>query len=183
MRHIVSDSTSYSPCCAYSSCSLKVTWEINGWMNKESLDIFLRVMAWSTLAHCVSETMEVTPSKRGSSEVSGRTSSWKSFPAETPQSTSESHTGSAGCTLYGPSPLLLLLQPICMHASLVCNLAGCRITDDWQPFPENIGSACSLAMHGCFTVTGLSAEASPGTAHVQNVCLRYCQTWQPGDGY
>lgn len=70
-----------------------------------------------------------------------------------------------------------------LHAGSLCTLAGCRITDDWQPFPENVGSACSLAVHGCFTVTGLSTEASPGTAHVQNVCLRYCQTWQPGDGY
>lgn len=28
-------------------------------------------------------------------------------------------------------------------------------------------------------------EASPGTVHAQDVCLRYCQTWQPwgGDGY
>lgn len=70
-----------------------------------------------------------------------------------------------------------------LHAGSMCTLVGCRITDDWQPFPENVGSACSLAVHGCFTVTGLSTEASPGTAHVQNVCLRYCQTWQPGDGY
>lgn len=68
------------------------------------------------------------------------------------------------------------------HAASGCNLAGCRIADDWQPFPDNTGCAY-LAVHGCFTVTRLSAEASPGTARAQNVCLRYCQTWQPGAGY
>lgn len=179
MRHIVPDSTLYSPGCAYNSCSLKVTWEINEWMYKESLDIFHRVMAWSTLARCVSETMEgpllsTTVAKCLEGHHLGSHFHLKLLKA---------HQNLTLALLAAPSPFLLLLQPICMHASLVCDFAGCRITDDWQPFPENIGSACSLAVHGCFTVTGLSAEASPGTAHVQNVCLRYCQTWQPGGGY
>jgi hypothetical protein len=86
------------------------------------------------------------------------------------------------CLLHSSSPVSSsTFAQAHLKAGSVCNLAGCMITDDWRPFTENIRSACSLVVHGCFTMTGRSAKVSPGTAHVQDVCLRYCQTQQPGD--
>lgn len=157
---------------------------MDGWMtgfSKELLDIFLKAMAWWATAGYVSDTTEVTPSKHDSNKP------WKDTILETISICNSSKHKRISCWLSWGCPLQPESSPTSpqahLHAGSVCNLAGCRITDDWQPFPENIGSACSLAVHGCFTVTGLSAEASPGTAHVQDVCLRSCQTWQPGDGY
>lgn len=157
-------------------------WQMDDgwWAPLEVNDIFLKMMAWSTTARYVSEIMGVTPSKHDTGKLSGRTSSGNRFhPSEALQSTSEAHAGCAVSFQPAHSPTSAQAN---LHVSSVWNLSDCRITDDWQPFPQNIGSACSLAVLGCFAVTGLSAEASPGTAHAQDVCLRYCQTWQPGDG-
>lgn len=97
---------------------------------KEPLDIFPKVMACSTITGYVSETMEVTSSKHDSSKLPGRTSSWKSFPTETPQRASDSHIGCAGCALHSLHPLPCLRKSICIPVwYVILQAVGLLMTD------------------------------------------------------
>lgn len=104
---------------------------VDEWLTfKEPLDIFLKRMTWSTITAYVSDTTEVTPSKRDGSGLPERTPSWKSFPPDTPQSRRESHASCAGCRHYSPSRLPLLLKLICTPVQCVILLAvGLLMTD------------------------------------------------------
>lgn len=163
-------------CYASNSCSLKVIWETEGWMSDRLTSGLVVIFPKRWLinhSRLFLLTTGMTLSNHDSSKLPWSTSAWSSFPSESPHRLWSLHFSHSCFLLPLPEPA---------DAGSMWNLSGCKITDDWQPFLENTGSGCSLAVHGWLPMTGLSTDISPGTAHVQDVCLRYCQTWQPRDG-